>query len=98
MSAGGRVVVFPVLNAVYPNYGTDDSSSLNGYLVRISADGSKLIYSTYLASVGPNDNLVAQAVAVDSHGNAFVTGHVNFPTFVTTADAISTCLWWCVSQ
>jgi hypothetical protein len=53
---------------------------LNAFLTKINAAGSALVYSTYLGGSG-NDS--GQRIAVDSSGNAYVTGvttSINFPT------------------
>jgi hypothetical protein len=82
-SAGEAFVVgttssvdFPLMSPVQSAYGgTGDA-----FVSKISAAGSLLIYSTYLGG-GAND--VANSVAVDGAGEAFVTGNtasVNFPT------------------
>ena len=50
------------------------------FVSKVSADGSALLYSTYL---GGNGYDVGNAIAVDSAGDAFVTGSArstNFPT------------------
>jgi uncharacterized protein (TIGR03437 family) len=50
------------------------------FVSKVSADGSKLLYSTYL---GGNGEDIGYAIAVDSSGDAFVTGSAtstNFPT------------------
>lgn len=55
--------------------GADDS-----FIAGIKADGSGLIYSTYLGGSGSDDAL---GIAVDSVGEAYVTGNTtsaNFPT------------------
>ena len=59
-------------------------SSLNGtsaaFVARLNATGSGLVYSTYL---GGNATSSAASVALDSAGNAYVTGFTtatNFPT------------------
>ena len=59
---------FPVMNAVLPNYGGGD---YDGFVSELSADGSTLLYSTYL---GGEANDSAHAIAVDSAGNIYVTG------------------------
>ena len=77
---------FPTVNTIYPTYGLGDGGNINGYLARISADGSKLVYSTYLATIDANANMIACGVAVDVAGTAYVTGNVSFENFVTTAN------------
>ena len=52
----------------------------NGFVTEIKADGSAKIYSTYLGGTAGND---AMGIAVDSAGEAYVTGSTsstNFPT------------------
>jgi hypothetical protein len=51
-------------------------SGTDGFVTKLSADGSTFVYSTYLS--GAN----CQGVAVDSTGSAYVTGYaaINFPT------------------
>jgi hypothetical protein len=52
-----------------------DCSNVNGpdaFVARISADGTNLIYSTYL---GGNNEDEGRAIAVDAAGNAYVTGY-----------------------
>jgi Beta-propeller repeat len=52
----------------------------HAFVSKLSADGSTLVYSTYL---GGNAWDTANAIAVDSSGNAYVTGGAytaNFPT------------------
>jgi hypothetical protein len=67
------------------NYPTSPSpfqsfqGSNDGFVTRLSPDGSTLIYSTYLGSTG-NDN--ANAIALDGAGFAYITGVTdgsNFP-------------------
>jgi hypothetical protein len=52
----------------------------DAFLAKFSADGSQLLYATYYGGTGDD---MAQALAVDSSGRAYVTGwtsSVNFPT------------------
>jgi len=58
----------------------------NGFVTKLMTSGSALSYSTYLGQGGD----VATAVAVDSSGNAYVTGATPAPTFPTTAGAFQT--------
>src|SRR5262249_54964235 len=68
---------FPTANPLQPtNHGYDDA-----FVARLSADGSALVYSTYL---GGSSYDYGQGIAVDpSTGDALVTGSTystNFPT------------------
>jgi len=52
----------------------------DAFVAQLSSDGSKLVYSSYLGGTGAD---FGQGIAVDSSGNAYVTGStqsVNFPT------------------
>jgi Beta-propeller repeat/Abnormal spindle-like microcephaly-assoc'd, ASPM-SPD-2-Hydin len=66
---------FPVVNpyqAIYPG-------SFNGFLSKISADGSSLLYSTYF---GGNGSDMPAGIAIDSLGSILVAGNTsstNFP-------------------
>jgi hypothetical protein len=77
---------FPTMNAAQPVYGGNGDA----FVAKLSADGSALIYSTYLGGSNyENEDLSLAgngaplgAVAVDFAGNAFVTGltySTNFP-------------------
>jgi hypothetical protein len=50
----------------------------DAFVAKISADGSTLLYSTYL---GGKNYDVANGIAVDAAGEAFVTGTTNSPDF-----------------
>lgn len=48
------------------------------FVARLSADGSKLEYSTLIGGIYEDDGY---SIAVDSSGNAYVTGQTNSPDF-----------------
>jgi uncharacterized protein (TIGR03437 family) len=73
-------VDFPVVNPVQPTRGRAVGNGLDAFLTKISGDGKKLLYSTYLGGSGDD---VAHAVAVDSSGNAYIAGATNFTDFPT---------------
>jgi hypothetical protein len=67
---------FPTVNPIQPaNGGSEDA-----FVTKINAAGTALVYSTYLGGSGTDDGF---GIAVDSAGNAYVTGFTfstNFPT------------------
>jgi hypothetical protein len=76
---------FPTLNPLQPFRGPTDV-----FLSKINAAGSALIYSTHLGGSADDE---AMAIAVDTSGNAYVTGHTESVDFPTNPGAIkTTCL------
>ena len=84
--------------------------AIQQYITRLSADGTKLIYSTYLTGASGSTNL---GLVVDSAGNAYVTGTTTsqdypFTTassssdrpglFLTKLDATGSKVLWSVMQ
>ncbi len=80
--------------AAQPRLGDVDG---NAFVAKLSADGARLLYSTYLG--GTTDSPGAQglitygdagaAIAVDRRGDAYVTGATNTADFPTTPHAFS---------
>jgi uncharacterized repeat protein (TIGR01451 family) len=67
---------FPTLNPIQPtNHGNADT-----FVTKIKADGSALLFSTYLGGSGWD---VANGIVVDSAGNAYITGYSNSTDFPT---------------
>jgi hypothetical protein len=68
---------FPTLNPVQGTYG---GGGHDAFVTQLNPTGTALVYSTYLGG-GADDE--GHAIAVDSAGNAYVTGatdSINFPT------------------
>jgi hypothetical protein len=68
---------FPTLNAFQPNHG---GSSGDGFVIAVAADGSAMLYSSYL---GGSQEDRGNAMAIDAAGNVHVTGQTyssDFPT------------------
>jgi hypothetical protein len=67
---------FPTANAIQPTNG----GGSNAFVTKLNATGSALLYSTYL---GGNYWDIGHAIALDTAGNAYVTGETwsdDFPT------------------
>jgi hypothetical protein len=62
---------FPTAHALQPNDGGALDFPQDSFVSKISADGSTLLYSTYL---GGKNMDVANGIAVDPFGEAYVTG------------------------
>jgi hypothetical protein len=80
---------FPVKNAIYTNINGNinpfSSSYLaDGFVTELNPAGSSLVYSTYLGGSGAD---AAKAIALDSSGNAYVTGFTFSTNFPVTVNA-----------
>jgi len=67
---------FPTANAIQPTY----AGNVDAYLTKLSADGQTVIYSTFLGGSGFE---YGWDVAVDSAGNAYMTGFTQSTDFPT---------------
>ena len=63
------------------------AGATNAFIAKLNADGSALVYSTYL---GGNYFDEGSAIAVDGSGNAYVTGWADSANFPTTPGAFQT--------
>jgi hypothetical protein len=62
---------FPLVNSLQPNKGGESPSSPDAFVAKISADGARLLYSTFLGGRLADDG---SGIAVDVNGNAYVIG------------------------
>ncbi|HYS00770.1 MAG TPA: SBBP repeat-containing protein, partial [Candidatus Eisenbacteria bacterium] len=62
---------------------------INAYVVKLNAGGTAKMYATY---VGGNSVDGALAIAVDSSGNAYLTGQTSSTDFPTTSGAFQTAI------
>lgn len=67
---------FPTLNAFQSK---NNGPNFNAFVTRFTTAGNKLLFSTYLGGSGGND--MANAIAIDTFGNSYVTGHTNSQDF-----------------
>jgi len=86
--AGGTFSTdFPTVHALQPNDGGPHDFPQDAFVSKISADGSTLLYSTYL---GGERQDVANGIAVDAAGEAFVVGTTFSAHFPVTAGSVNT--------
>src|SRR5439155_6541929 len=75
---------FPTVNALQPAYG----GSNDVFVAKLNANGSALIYSTYLGGSGQEGPVTRFGeIAVDAAGNAYVIGPTSSTDFPTTPGA-----------
>ena len=76
---------FPTTSAA--NDTTFNGGVWDGFVVKLNATGSTLVYSTF---IGGSGNDFGNAIAVDDSGDAFITGGTGSLDFPTTPDANDT--------
>lgn len=94
---------FPVANAFQSTVSANQGGMFGtyGFLTKFTADGSSLMYSTYLAGSSnvvqdcgspcwPNPSSAISALAVDADGSAYVAGTTNTYDFPTSETAYLT--------
>lgn len=69
------------------SFDTSFNGGFDTYVTKISADGSTLVYSTFLGSTGFDSG---SGIAIDRQGSAYVTGLTGSSDFPTTPGAFDT--------
>ena len=75
---------FPVANAYQGQY-SSKTLAYNAFVTKLNPAGNALVFSTYL---GGDTTDQANGIAVDSSGNAYITGGTDSSNFPTTTGAI----------
>jgi Ca2+-binding RTX toxin-like protein len=75
--SGAAGAGLPVTNAAQPAFG---GGSIDAFVAKLSPDGQSIQYSTYLGGSGGD---VANGIAVNAQGDAYVAGTTNSPDFPT---------------
>ncbi|HAX80699.1 MAG TPA: hypothetical protein DCY88_33905, partial [Cyanobacteria bacterium UBA11372] len=91
-SSGNAYVTGNTASSNFPTTAGAYDTSYNGgnadvFLTKINPTGTALVYSTLLGGSGAD---YASGIAVDSSGNAYLTGYTNSSNFATTAGAYDT--------
>jgi hypothetical protein len=85
-SAGNIYVTGTTYSADFPTTHGVVQTALNGssdaFVTKLSSDGSKMVYSTYLGGSGTE---TCNSIAVDSSGSAYVTGSTSSADFPITS-------------
>jgi uncharacterized protein (TIGR03437 family) len=63
------------------------TASSTGFVAKINPDGQSFGYATYFGSPGTGSNVVINALAVDSSGNAYITGNTRATDLPVTSNA-----------
>jgi len=77
---------FPTAHPLQPDEGGPPDVSNDAFVTKFSADGSTLLYSTYLG--GTSDD-VGNGIAVDNAGDAYIVGTTESPNFPVPSTAQS---------
>ncbi len=90
-AAGNAYVVGSTTSDLFPTttgvFDTTKNGGTDIFVSKIGADGSNLIFSTY---IGGNDSDQAVSLAIDSAGSIFVAGNTRGVNYPTTAGAYDT--------
>lgn len=78
---------FPVTSGVFQTVNKTPSGSSTAFVAKMNSTGTALVYATYLG--GSTDDY-ANAIAVDSSGDAFIAGETESADFPSTTGAFQT--------
>jgi hypothetical protein len=104
VDAGGNAYVtgsttstdFPTTTGAFQTTKQSSSADRSGFVTKLAASGQSLAYSTYLGGSGGGSLDTAGdwgvKIAIDSGGNAYVTGNTHSTNFPSTTGAFQTSL------
>jgi len=101
---GNAYVTGQTLSVDFPLKNAFESTCLNCsltkpdiFVTKLTSNGSALVYSTYLGGTNSSTQ-TGTGIAVDSSGNAYITGYTQAADFPTTAGTYRTCLACPITQ
>ena len=71
---------FPTANALQPTFGGGLGGGFDAFVTKLSADGTSLVYSTYLGGLASD---LGSGIAVDESGSAYLIGFTDSTDFPT---------------
>lgn len=80
----GGTTAFPTTAGAFD---TTHNGSVDAFVTKLNPAGSSLVYSTFIGGSSTEDG---RSIAVDTSGNAILTGGTNSPGFPTTIGAFDT--------
>ncbi|HLI30507.1 MAG TPA: SBBP repeat-containing protein, partial [Terriglobia bacterium] len=83
VTGGATSVNFPTANPLQKS----SAGSSDVFVAELNPAGTSLVYSTYVGGSGFDKGT---GIAIDSSGNAYVTGYTSSPNFPTTSKAFQT--------
>jgi len=89
-SSGYAYVTGSTTSTTFPTssaYQTSNAGGADVFVTKLNSTGTSLVYSTYLGGNGYDSG---NAIAVDSSGNAYVTGSTSSSNFPTTSSVFQT--------
>jgi hypothetical protein len=100
VAGGTNSTNFPITPGAYETSVVSLSNGTDAFVTKLNPTGSGLVYSTYLGPTSPGsdywpnaaDNTKATGIALDSAGNAYVTGLTRSDGFPVTSNAIQSTL------
>src|SRR5208337_3124160 len=82
---------FPTTPGAFQASAPSGSLAQPAFVTKLAANGQSLVYSTFLGgTAGVSEDSSGNGIAVDSNGNAYVTGFTEDLDFPTTTGAFQT--------
>ncbi len=81
---------FPVTKGAFQTTNKVGGAAPTGFVTKMNPTGTALVYSTFLGGTGGTDGDRAAGLAIDSAGDAYITGSTGSTDFPVTSNAYQT--------